>query len=715
MMSPSVSAGPAAPGNLPTYTRMNRGDPEALARTEWLLTNGLGGFAMGTALGAPSRRYHALLVAPLSPPVRRVMALGQVSETVMIGAGSEPEQRFDLSCFRFRPGLLHPRGDALLTRFEKDQQARWLYQAGPLGITRTVHLFSQANCVAVRYEISGAEQPVRLSLRPLVGLRDFHALNLRELSRDKFRVESGAHVVVHGPAASLHLWTQSSPGAACRFNVEPLWWNDFQYDMERDRGYDFLEDLFHPGAFIAELPGGRGTQSISLLASLDPPAALDPEADLRRERARLEANLAFARESFKNRGAAPQLGALVAAADDFVVRRTAPVLTGAAASTEARTTIIAGYPWFADWGRDTAISLPGLLLATGRHAEARSVLLTFAAATKDGLVPNVFDDYTGQPHYNTVDASLWFIHACCRYLARTGDRRSFDTDLLPACMSIIEAYTRGTRFGIRMDERDGLIAAGDETTQLTWMDAQRDGVTFTPRHGKAVEINALWHHALASLGEAVGQAQPQEARRLETLRQRAGESLRTKFWNESERCLYDTLAPGPGGSEAPQGDIRPNQLFAASLRHCALDEGRRRAVVECVKRRLLTPRGVRTLAPGDWRYKGRYRGRMFERDAAYHNGTAWPWLLGPLAEAILRVGGFSASSCAEARGVLAPILAYLDGDCPGQLPEVFDGDGEPGEPQRPGGCPAQAWSIAETLRLSVMIARAEAGVAASEL
>ncbi|MBL8991429.1 MAG: glycogen debranching enzyme family protein [Phycisphaerae bacterium] len=699
----------------PVYTRMNRGDPEALARSEWLLTDGQGGFAMGTALGAPMRRYHALLVASLDPPVRRVMVLGQVAESIVVNPGQPGEQRHDLSVFRFRPGVLHPRGDALLTRFEKDLSARWYFKAGELEVCKTVHLLQLGGGVAVRYDITGAPGPVRLVLRPLMGLRDFHGLNLRELARGRFGVEPGGRVKVSGPAASAWLWAESSDATGVRFAHEELWWHDFQYDAERDRGYDYLEDLFHPGAFEVDLPGGRQRVSATLMASVDPGAARDVEADRARRRQRLEAHEAFVRESFRNRGAVPQVPALVAAADDFVVRRTAPVATGSASAPDARATIIAGYPWFADWGRDSMISLPGLLLTTGRFAEARSVLLTFAHARRDGLVPNVFDDYTGQPHYNTVDASLWFIHAACRYLVRTGDRATFETELLPACRDVVAAYERGTRDGIGADPADGLIAAGSESTQLTWMDAKRDGVTFTPRHGKAVEINALWHHGLLSLAAALGPGGGAEADRWRQMAARVAASFRAKFWNASAACLYDTIAPGPGGAEAPQADVRPNQIFAASLRHSPLEEPMRRAVVQSVRSRLLTPLGVRTLDPADWRYKGRYRGRMFERDAAYHNGTAWPWLLGPLAEAVLRTGRYGPGACAEARAILAPALASLDGACPGQLPEVVDGDDLPNEPQRPGGCPAQAWSVAEVLRVSVLIARAEAGVDVSEL
>ncbi|MGH7132443.1 MAG: amylo-alpha-1,6-glucosidase [Phycisphaerales bacterium] len=699
---------------LPTYSRTNTGDPEALAKVEWLLTSGTGGFAMGTALGAPSRRYHGLLVAALRPPVKRVMALAHVAELVSIDPGSGSEQRFDLATFRFRPGALHPRGDSHLVRFEKDSTVRWFYQAGPVAVTKTVQLLREAPAVAIRYTARwtgpGPARPIRLSLRPLVALRDFHALILRDTARDRFRSEPlAAACNVHTSLASLFM---ACDGA--RFEPAEQWWFDFQLETERDRGYDFLEDLYNPGSFTADIPAAAGEATITLYASTQPGPARDLRADADAKQRRLHDMIRTTRELMRLKPAddRPEISALVSAADDFVVKRIAPSRLSDPAATPDIYTIIAGYPWFADWGRDSMIALPGLLLATGRYHEAGDVLTTFATSCKAGLIPNVFDDYTGQPHYNTVDASLWFIHACTQHLRATGDSKTFTREFLPACLDILSAYRAGTLFHIKVDPADGLITAGDETTQLTWMDAKRDGVVFTPRHGKPVEINALWYNALRSISKIIAPTHPDLSAEFTRLADKVALSFKAQYWDAGRSCLIDCLFPPatPGGKWAPATEIRPNQVFAASLPHSPLDAQQKTAVVRTLRATLLTPHGVRTLEPGDQKYRGRYRGRMFDRDAAYHNGTAWPWLLGPLAEATLRAGAGSPESVAQAKAILEPITRFLGDDgCLGQLPEIFDGDDTQSEPQKPNGCPAQAWSVAEVLRVHALIARVEGG------
>lgn len=709
-----------------TAARAFEGDAESFARTEWLLTNGIGGFAMGSALGTPARRYHGLLVASMRPPVQRVMALSQVAESLVLSPGTAAERRFDLACYRFRPGELHPRGDEHLIRFEKDASARWTFRCAGVEVEKELVLARGRNAAAIGYTLRGTGQPARLTLRPLVAMRDFHSLILRDTNREWFRLErpgpgsgpawsEGRRCAVQTPAGTLFL--SADVGG---FSPEEQWWYNFQYDLERDRGYDFLEDLFHPGVFTADLPATPEGQSLTLWATTDPAGRTDPRPDVaalrgaERERTQGLVRRTLARSGPSGSSAGPALDRLVAAGDDFVVRRLVPpgrASSGSGAATTGggldRVTIIAGYPWFADWGRDAMISLPGLLLSTGRLEEARDVLRTFAGACVGGLVPNLFDDYTGQAQYNTVDASLWFVHAACEYLRAGGDAAFFRVELVPACLEIVTAYTRGTSHGIGADA-DGLIRAGDPSTQLTWMDAKRDGVVFTPRHGKAVEINALWHHVLRALA-GTGQFEPAEAARLLSEADQVKAAFVAAFWNPTRECLYDCLTPAAGGlgpeawERAPE--VRPNQVFAVSLRHSPLSASQQAGVLRAVREHLLTPSGVRTLEPGDSRYRGRYRGRMFERDAAYHNGTAWPWLLGPVAEATLRVGGFSQAAREQARDMLRPIIARLTGDCLGQLPEVLDGDHDLLAPQQPGGCPAQAWSVAEVLRVSLLIDR----------
>lgn len=696
---------------------------EELCSTEWLLTNGLGGFAMGTAAGVPTRRYHGLLVASLRPPVNRIMTLSAMSEAIVAHAGTPLEDRTELSAFRFSPDMIHPRGDQLITRFWKDHSGvHWHFQASHVGVTKSVMLVRNQATVVIRYVIDNPRGVRgRLELRPLTSMRDFHALQLHDLARGKFRVEVAASTTASGnqaPAVQVHaqgtgtLLVRSTGTTPARFVHDEQWWNNFLYSVEQSRGYDALEDLFTPGMFIADLPPAGAPCIVEIQASLGQQPVVDslriePDQAQRLTRmmdaTRITLGPAFSRVG--PQGQSPLLdrvGALVAAADDFVVHRVRPgAMPGAPADRES---IIAGYPWFADWGRDSMIALPGLLLTTGRLSEAREVLKTFAGACKDGLIPNVFDDYTGAAHYNTVDASLWFLQAACKYFKASGDDETFTRELLPACREIVEKYQHGTLFGIRMDPADGLIEAGDPSTQLTWMDAKRDGVVFTPRHGKPVEISALWHSGLVELSIACDQLAAPFAKSCKTLADKAGPSIREKFWNASRNCLYDVLTPS-----GPDASIRPNMLFAVSLPHCPLTQEQQRGVVKIATEKLYTPHGVRTLAPNEPGYRGRFRGRMFDRDAAYHNGTAWPWLLGPLAEAVIRSERFSPASLLAAQGLLDPIVRSMEDGCLGQLAEVYDGDDTQAEPQHPGACPAQAWSVAETLRVYTLIARVQAG------
>jgi predicted glycogen debranching enzyme len=381
----------------------------------------------------------------------------------------------------------------------------------------------------------------------------------------------------------------------------------------------------------------------------------------------------------------PPIRKLMRAANDFVVYRKTP-------DGKDGTSILAGYPWFADWGRDTFISLPGLLLATRRFEQARQVLTVFASYVSEGMIPNRFDDYSNEPSYNTVDASLWFIHSAFEYFRLSNDYKTFEQILQPACRAIVHGYRRGTRYKIRMDERDGLVTQGDATTQLTWMDAKCGDIAFTPRHGKAVEINALWYRALVLMGE-------------KALAEQCRASFRAGFWISPFRGLADVI---DGDAPATQKDIRrdtsirPNQIFAVSLSDDLLTREQQSAVVEVVRRELLTPYGLRTLARDDPNYHREYKGTQAVRDAAYHNGIVWPWPLGAFLEAYLKVNDRSKDSVGQAKQWLAPLIMFLDsavGGCVGQLPELF----EPEEPCTPKGCFAQAWSVAETLRLAVML------------
>lgn len=652
---------------------------------EWILTIGNGGFAMGTAGGLNRRKYHALLIASLRPPVERYSCLAGLDETIIVEpAPGRPQQRLALSAYRFTSGYTDYSAPEHVDRFEKEPlAARWVYQALGLTITKELTLAWGRNACAVRYEVRGLRgQTVRLFIQPRVTMRDFHALNT-SLDPDAY------HVTSQGPTLRV---ARDGRTLAIRCDhastvVRPHFLEGVHLDFESERHQEDVEHVFTPGAFEVappeSEPGQRGFTIVAALAPDEPDLHLFTDA-----RALHRARIAdrFAGESGPRRSLVP----LVDAADDFLVRRRV--------GEKELTTVLAGFPWFSDWGRDTMISLFGLMLVTRRYDDARGALETFAAYRKNGLIPNLFDDYGGPPQYNTVDASLWFLHACVQYLRAANDRDTFDRLLLPACREIIEHTMKGTDFSIRMDPADALIQSGDHTTQLTWMDAKRDGVVFTPRHGKPVEINALWHHGLLSIASAVESSDPAYTSMLRGLASRVAESFRASFWDPARACLHDCLQQDDRGRWQPLPQFRPNQIFAASLEHTPLDAAQKRAVVRAVRDRLLTPMGLRTLDPADPGYRPRFEGDMMSRDRAYHNGTVWPWLIGPYCEALLRAENFSSEARAEARAALQPLLDSMKRACLGQIAEIYDAEA----PRRAQGCVAQAWSVAEVLRAACL-------------
>jgi glycogen debranching enzyme len=723
--SASTSAATIAPS--PLFVRDGSAGLDHLSRTEWLLTNGLGGFAMGTASGVPTRRYHAWLVAALKPPVGRVVTLSGAIEQLVIHDDREP-RRFEFSSYRFVGGHMHPKGAHVLEKFQKGLTALWKYRIGSIEVERELLLCrgdepGQArNACLVRYRVRSGGVKVGLRLRPLVAMRDFHALHNPhhppESAPPKMDVDAVPHGVdLRGPLAALHLRVDRST-----FVSAPEPWRDFEYARDLDRGQDGHESIFSPGWIeVTPAPAADGWSEAVLRAWSDGPEPGTFEAELARVRARAAdvVQRTFEEASAIGPGVPeadrPLVAELALAASQFIVHReSGPHGERSPAGVDPRgaaglISVIAGYPWFSDWGRDTMISLPGLFLATGRHAEARRVLETFAAMEKDGLIPNCFDNGSGEAEYNTVDASLWFLHAACRYVEATGPEQKLDGVLRRTCIRIIEAYRRGTLFDIGVDPADGLVRAGSEGTQLTWMDAKRDGVVFTPRHGKPVEINALWYSGLLSVAGLLPDSDAATARALRDEAARVGESFRAQFWDDRRECLFDLMTPmetssGPVGWRAAP-ELRPNQIFAASLPHSPLDQRQRWNVVRVVREHLLTPMGLRTLDRADPKYVGRFEGDLMSRDGAYHNGTVWPWLIGAYAEAVLRAGDFGLPARAEARSAIRHLLGYLDGPSSGQVAEIFDGDFAPHHPQRPDGCYFQAWSVAELLRVLTLLSR----------
>ncbi len=633
---------------------------EPARRLEWLETNGLGGFACSTILGLNSRRYHGLLTAATQPPVGRLLLLSKLEETVVSNG-----ERYELSVNQY-PGVFHPTGHRFLEEFRTDPFPTFRYRAGGLEIEKRVFMPHGENTVVVQYTVTG---DCELEIQPLIAFRDYHSTTHRNgaLSAE---VENAPGLASVQPYADLPRLYFAHGASAVELTGH--WYENFEFDIERQRGLDFREDLFNPFTLRFRLQAGSRT---AIIVSTERHRASEaPEAEAR-ERSRRCTIVASAP------GSDPLVRALTVAADQFIVRR------------GNLRTIIAGYPWFSDWGRDTMIALPGLTLVTGRHEIARDILLAFAQSTDRGMLPNRFPDAGEQPEYNTVDATLWFFEAARAYLRYTGDFDFVRQRMLPVLEDIVGWHVRGTRYGIRLDEEDGLLASGEPGVQLTWMDAKIGDWVVTPRTGKAVEIQALWYNALRILEDLRRRAGDGEGGDAAgAMAERARASFESKFWNPDRRCLFDVV--GHNGNDPA---VRPNQIFAVSLYHPILTGDRAREVVSTVERELLTPAGLRSLSPRDPGYRGRYEGGVFERDSAYHQGTVWPWLMGPFLSAFVRSHTDRAAARDQARDRFRAFEPRLRENCLGQLCEINDAE----QPYLPRGCFAQAWSVAELLRAAV--------------
>ncbi len=639
---------------------------------EWLLCNGRGGFASGTTVGVPTRRYHGLLCVAARPPLERWMLLNAVLEKLTIGDAAVELASFDFESF------FHPRGYEWLTGFAYDllperPWVRFEYRWGGASVTKWVILRAGCDEVEIRYEVVPPDgKEARFEVLPLASMRDFHAV-LRGWCPMRLRAGVGAFLLEGPHAACPHLRVQvtrtTAQGESQPVPFDPAedWWHGFRYRVEKARGHDDQEDLYAPGWFRTQ---ASGPLRVTLRAWAESAGPLD-ESLTTKPAADIEIPP----------GPRPLGERLRHAARQFMVDRRK-------ATRGWSRTILAGYPWFGDWGRDTFIAMPGLLLLDQRFDEAREVLCTFASAQHEGLIPNRFSDYGDGCDYNSIDATLWFIHSADAYLTASGDIDTWRDVLLLACERAVSAFSHGTLFDIRM-EPEGLLSAGNATTQLTWMDAKHGDTVFTPRHGRCVEINALWYHALCILAERAA-----DGGNYASLARRVKRRFLDVFWNIGRRHLNDCVRTGEVDAA-----IRPNQIFAVSLPHSPLEAVHQTAVVECVRNHLLTPYGLRTLAPTEPGYRGRYEGGPFERDSAYHQGTVWPWLMGPYVEAYLRIHSFSPEAKAECRRLLDPLVAHLDEAGLGSISEVFDGD----PPHRPNGCIAQAWSVAEVRRALAMV------------
>jgi len=627
---------------------------EIASRREWLETNGIGGFASSTLPCLNTRRYHGLLVAATKPPVGRMVLLSKLEETLVIDGW-----RFELSTNRY-PGTIHPEGYLYLKQFRQDPFPVFVYEVAGVELEKSVFMVHGENTTVIQYELRGVTQGVcTLELSPLIAFRDYHSTTHENGAIDGSLAIAPGRVTCSPYAGCPSLHLAHTPGDIRRTGE---WYRNFEYTIEQERGLDFREDLFNPLVMTLDL---TTEPHASVVASTEPRAVEDVH-EFRVSEIQRRKNIAA-----QAPGGDSFAQVLVQAADQFIVRR------------GEGSTIIAGYPWFSDWGRDTMISLPGLALSTGRYDQARGILLAFADAVDRGMLPNRFPDAGESPEYNTVDATLWYFEAVRAFAAHTRDDEFVRARLYPVLADIIAWHERGTRYGIHVDS-DALLQAGEAGVQLTWMDAKVGDWVVTPRIGKPVEIQALWYNALRVMEELSGEAHYKD------LADRARESFIRLFWNESADCLYDVV----DGSRR-DASIRPNQIFAVSVFHNMLSGDQAKSVVATVETHLLTPYGLRTLAPSDPQYRGRYEGNALSRDGAYHQGTVWPWLIGPFLNAHFRVHGRSEHAVEQASRWLAELRRYIGEEGVGQIPEVFDGDA----PHRSGGCMAQAWSVAELLRI----------------
>jgi predicted glycogen debranching enzyme len=634
---------------------------------EWLCTNGIGGFASGTVAGLLTRRYHGLLVAALAPPLGRTLLVSKLDERVHYDG---------LSCAlftnRWADGSIDPPGHRNLERFVLDGTTPvWTWSCADALVEKRVWMEPGSNTTYVRYSVVRARATVTLEVAALVNYRDYHGTTHGGWSMNVQGVPGGIRVEAFAGASPFVILADRGD-----FSAEQDWYYGFDLGRERERGLPALEDHLRAGTLRASLELG---QSLTVTLSAEPayaPLPSSEEAWRRRERHETDIITAWQRAQPAARHASAAVRQLVLAADQFVVVR--PV-----SEDSAGVTIMAGYHWFGDWGRDTMISLPGLALATGRPEVARRILTTFARFVDRGMLPNRFPDAGEAPEYNTADATLWYFEAIRAYHAATRDQDALK-ELFPTLESIIDFHRRGTRYGIAEDSADGLLRAGEAGVQLTWMDAKVGDWVVTPRIGKPVEINALWFNALSSMVIFAG-ALGRPVEPWKGLAERVGQSF-ARFWCEPAGYCYDVI-DGPGGNDAT---LRPNQILAVSLPAAPLPVEQERKIVEVCARHLLTAHGLRSLAPSDSRYRGHYAGGVLERDGAYHQGTVWAWLLGPFVSAHLKV--YSDPAAAEA--LLMPLLRHLSDYGLGSVGELFDGDA----PFEPGGCIAQAWSVAEVLR-----------------
>lgn len=629
---------------------------------EWLETNGIGGFACSTISGANIRRYNALLTPATNPPLGRITTVSKFEETLIIDG-----KRYELSSNQY-PHQIYPEGFKYLKEFRLDPFPVWLYEVEGIEIEKKIFMIYGENSTvcqwSIKSKVQSSKPKAQLQLKPLLSFCDYHHLQHEDANFD-LNYETAENTISVKPYDSM-------PAIFFNHNAAEIektgfWYRNFEYAIEKERGFDFREDLFQPFALNFDL-----TQTATVIISTEKHNFSDAEKFENAEIERREnlVKTAEATDDFTKN--------LALAADQFIVSR------------GAGKTIIAGYPWFSDWGRDTMIALPGLTLATNRAKIAKQILLEFSQHISEGMIPNRFPDAGEIPEYNTVDATLWYFEAIRAYAEKTGDYDFVRESLYEKLVNVVEWHLRGTRFNIHVDT-DGLLYAGEKPWQLTWMDAKIGDVSFTPRMGKPVEIQALWYNALKIMQDFAERFEDEENRKnYEATAETAKHSFDALFWNEAENCLFDVVDNGE-----KDGAIRPNQIFAVSLKNAILtDEEKARKVVETVENKLLTPVGLRSLSAENEQYCPIYTGTPFQRDSCYHQGTVWAWLIGGFVDAHRKVFPENEAKIEE---ILKGFETHLSEAGIGQISEIFDADA----PHNPRGCFAQAWSVAEILRVRI--------------
>ena len=624
---------------------------------EWLETNGLGGWASSSISCANTRRYHGLLVAAILPPAERMVLLSKLDETIIV-----KDERIELSSNLYLEKIVSPDGYKHLNSFTKELFPEWIYEAAEIRLKKTIGMIHGENTVVIIYNVEKADSPFTLELLPFVAARGYHSLN-DEGPHMHWDANFADGIFHNQPDGKTDLFIQV-PGSS--YAHTPRWFNHFQYSVEQYRGLDFTEDLFNHGIFSIEL---KQDDSIGIIISTEDPTGRSAHDLLSKESLRRQLLLNDQPDDETSRQ-------LILAADQFIVKR-----------DENLKTIIAGYHWFTDWGRDTMISLPGLCLSTGRFDDAKKIIAAFAKSVSQGMLPNRFRDNGEDPEYNNVDGTLWYFIAVYKYLKATGDKDFVLNEILPVLKEIIDSHYKGTRYNIHVDN-DGLLYAGEAGQQLTWMDARIGTWVVTPRTGKPVEIQALWYNTLRIFAELLQyNSQQHDAFLVNASAEKAKQSFVAKFWHERGNYLYDNI--DENGKQ--DTTLRPNQLFAISLPFALIEDEKANAVLNIVEEQLYTPVGLRSLPRTDSNYIPVYGGDQWHRDSAYHQGTVWSWLLGPYIDALEKVKKKKATVIQ----VIENFKYHLEEGCIGSVSEIFDGKA----PHYPRGCVAQAWGVAEILRV----------------